>query len=536
MVLVVLLALSAAPEVSEVSDRVLLDRSPQAIPLATPGASLPPTPTAAPARCGTLDDGPLLAVLRQHLRGGGALELGPVATAPVPGSDRAVYLAGRIEGPGAEQSVATWLTDSLDAVRLDPGPGAPSVQDVERLLETQEHERPRFAALWSVNDPAKELSYWRPAEDPSNPHRPSSAARRRAVQCVAADPVPSPPAALAGGDWEPVEGVQLSPGGNVSLLWTGSEALVLSGGGHPREPQVGSRYDPGTGTTAPLGPGLQQWVGGFPLAWTGTEVIGGSLAGLQAYDPSTDRLRTLPPAPALTDLTPLPPYDVVQWTGDELLVWSGEQGSVGVALHPASESWRLLAPLPLPSRSRPAVAWTGRHLVVWGGCDLSSQCDDFQTGTDELRDGAAYDVAADTWTPLPDGPLAARDRPQAVWTGQEVVFWGGTVPDGTDGDYAAAYDPAARTWRTVPDGPLPPRSDEVMVWSGDRLLVWGGGIGADLFRRDGAAYDPRTDTWALLVDAPVAGNANSAIWTGRELVVAASDDRGGSGSVVAYRP
>lgn len=529
------LALVALVTTPEVSDRVLLDPSPQPAPLATPGPRPTPTPTAAPARCGTLDDGPVLAALRQHLRGAGALEMGPIATAPVPKSEGAVYLAARIEGPGDQQSVATWVTDSLDEVRLDPGPGAPSLPDVERLLETQTHELPRFAAIWSVDEPARELSTWRPAADPSNPHPPSPAARGRAVSCVGANPIPSPTAAMADGDWEPADGLRLSPAGKVSLIWTGAEVLVISGGGRPSEPQVGSRYNPATGVVAPLGPELQQWIGGYPLAWTGTEVIGGSLAGLQAYDPANDQLRTLPTAPALTDLTPFPPYDIVQWTGSELLVWSGEQGSAGVAFHPARESWRLLAPLPLSSRSRPAVAWTGRQLVVWGGCDLSPQCDDFPTGTDELRDGATYDVAADGWTPLPDGPLAARDRPQAAWTGQEVVFWGGDVPDGPDGDYAAAYDPADRTWRAVRDGPLPPRSDHAMVWSGDRLLVWGGAVGVDLLRRDGAAYDPQTDRWTTLADAPVAGYAgDSAVWTGREMVVAVSSDRGRTAAV--YRP
>jgi hypothetical protein len=42
-----------------------------------------------------------------------------------------------------------------------------------------------------------------------------------------------------------------------------------------------------------------------------------------------------------------------------------------------------------------------------------------------LPDGALYHPDTDTWQPLPASPLAPRYRATAVWTGEELVIWGG---------------------------------------------------------------------------------------------------------------
>ena len=60
-------------------------------------------------------------------------------------------------------------------------------------------------------------------------------------------------------------------------------------------------------------------------------------------------------------------------------------------------------------------------MIVWGGT------------TD---DGAAYDPATDSRRLLPPGPLSARDRHAALWTGEEMIIAGGFPGRG-----AAAYRP-----------------------------------------------------------------------------------------------
>ena len=71
--------------------------------------------------------------------------------------------------------------------------------------------------------------------------------------------------------------------------------------------------------------------------------------------------------------------------------------------------------------------------------------------------------------PVPAGGAPTQVIPQAVWTGTEMVVWGGW------GDpIAAAYEPATDTWRDLPPGPLSAREQHaVIAWDG-RVVVLGG--------------------------------------------------------------
>lgn len=57
-------------------------------------------------------------------------------------------------------------------------------------------------------------------------------------------------------------------------------------------------------------------------------------------------------------------------------------------------------------------------MIVWGGSD----------GTTRWNDGGRYDPVADRWTSVTtvNAPVA-RDRHTAIWTGLEMIVWGGTA-------------------------------------------------------------------------------------------------------------
>jgi hypothetical protein len=158
-----------------------------------------------------------------------------------------------------------------------------------------------------------------------------------------------------------------------------------------------------------------------------------------------------------------------------------------------------------------AAAWTGHELVVWGG-----QAGD---GTRQASgDGAAYDPGADRWEGLPPSPVTARFGTSAVWTGREVLFWGGQAePDTTFAD-GAAYDPATRRWRRLPAAPIGARTGHQAVWTGREMIVWGGyarccPIDSVIHDPAAAAYDPATDRWRRIADvpAPWSGDDGSAV-------------------------
>lgn len=197
---------------------------------------------------------------------------------------------------------------------------------------------------------------------------------------------------------------------------------------------------------------------------------------------------------------------------------------------------RALPPNPVVDRlATAATAWTGQELIVWGGVTR-----------DRLvhADGAAYDPRAGRWRPIPPAPQAQMLDKQdggAVWTGQELLIWGGTTPVAAErfdglmrrGD-GLAYDPATHTWRRLPPPPsqLRPPSRPA-VWTGHELLVVdadadhqvaGGGL-------RGAAYDPMADRWRLLAPSPRLSGGElldrTILWAGTRLLVGSFWNRSG---------
>src|SRR5688572_14849783 len=103
---------------------------------------------------------------------------------------------------------------------------------------------------------------------------------------------------------------------------------------------------------------------------------------------------------------------------------------------------------------------------------------------------------ADSWqsrAPVP-GPRAAHS---AIWTGREMIVWGGGV-DGSFLNTGARYLPSTDTWReTSPYGAPSSRWFHAAVWTGSEMIIWGGraSFSPDGHTSDGARYDPATDTW-----------------------------------------
>jgi hypothetical protein len=191
----------------------------------------------------------------------------------------------------------------------------------------------------------------------------------------------------------------------------------------------------------------------------------------------------------------------------------GWSGRIG----PLVGGWGGLPDAPIPARSEYEAVWTGSEMIVWGGYDSSGN----------LADGAAYDPATHRWTTLPPAPLAPRAGPVGVWTGKEMLVFGGSSDSSfSDG---AAYDPAGNSWRSL--APIPSSlggnltaTGSYAVWTGSRMVVWGffgnsrqGAHGGSL---DAATFDPTSNTWTIGTRAPVeAPLGGDAFWTGKEMLV-----------------
>jgi N-acetylneuraminic acid mutarotase len=145
------------------------------------------------------------------------------------------------------------------------------------------------------------------------------------------------------------------------------------------------------------------------------------------------------------------------------------------------------------ARSRHSAVWTGKNLIVWGGYN------DAATGAD-LNDGGIYDPDTKTWTAIAAFGPTPRMGHAAVWTGTEMIIWGGVDNSNTPLADGALYNPTTNSWRTMSTGGAPSaRKHSIAVWTGSKMIVWGGATGdGSAVYNNGAAYDPATDTWTPL--------------------------------------
>ncbi|MBN2382887.1 IPT/TIG domain-containing protein [bacterium] len=349
---------------------------------------------------------------------------------------------------------------------------------------------------------------------------------------------------------------------NHIVLWTGSDMIVWGGS----KLDSGGRYcissNSWTPIAAPAGPGQRS---GHSVVWTGSEMIvwGGNLeeetGSGSRYFPVTD---TWLPIGTGGDC-PSARYDhTAVWTGSEMIIWGGFDIPQGIAecntggrYDPVLDDggldpWQATSTgTNCPSERRDcSMVWTGTYVTIWGGADYESS----GGSTTYFNTGGRYLPGSDSWlstntaTNCPPG----RSNHSTVWTGQQMIFWGGysgTVPYHNDG---ARYYPATNTWGTVsltdaPEG----RGNATAVWNKDlnEMIVWGGtyydtGTESLLNLNTGGCFNPALNIWSMLSTSstPEARANHTAVWTGDEMIVwggsRLSDDIWGMSSGGRYRP
>jgi hypothetical protein len=107
-----------------------------------------------------------------------------------------------------------------------------------------------------------------------------------------------------------------------------------------------------------------------------------------------------------------------------MIVWGGQQAgplNTGGRYNPLTDAWlptSVGANVPAPRLLHTAV-WTGRQMIVWGGTD--------STNGYSMRTGGRFDPALDAWAATSTGSQVSAERQEhtAVWTGSEMIVWGG---------------------------------------------------------------------------------------------------------------
>jgi len=156
------------------------------------------------------------------------------------------------------------------------------------------------------------------------------------------------------------------------------------------------------------------------------------------------------------------------------------------------------------------AVWTGSEMIVWGGVDPGYS-----------NTGGRYNPATDSWTATSTTNVpTARWLHTAVWTGSEMIVWGGygfgVLNTG------GRYNPGTDSWLPTSTTNAPAgRFGHTAVWSGSEMIVWGGEDQHVVLLNTGGRYNPSTDSWIATstTNAPAAREFHTGVWTGSEMIV-----------------
>jgi uncharacterized delta-60 repeat protein len=162
-------------------------------------------------------------------------------------------------------------------------------------------------------------------------------------------------------------------------------------------------------------------------------------------------------------------------------------------------------------RTSHVAVWTGSEMIVWGGT----------YGSHVWNTGGKYNPSTDSWTTMSTtNAPPGREYYAAVWTGSEMIVWGGNSWD--DPPTGGRYNPSTDSWTAMSTTNAPSgRAYYTAVWTGTEMIVWGGTRLSDLYGLNtGGRYNPTTDTWAAtsMTNAPIGRGHHTAVWTGSEMI------------------
>ena len=322
-------------------------------------------------------------------------------------------------------------------------------------------------------------------------------------------------------------------------IWTGAEMIIWGGIPAGLSPlKSGGKYYPSTNTWVPTpdetGNSAPSGRTGFSAVWTGSKLIiwGGESEGTyldngKQYDPVTDLWSDYgmgggSPPSARKDHSAI-------WTGETMIIWGGTNGTClanGNIYTASTDSWSSMPDGPYPHSGHKGF-WTGTQMIIWGGiCNI------------EYPSVLKFDPGTGIWTIVPwylEYPACSIGS-SVIWTGNKIIEWGGTGCGGFPNygsNRGIIYDPQDDTWvATSTDNAPSSRLGHTAVWTGLEMVLWGGARfinyppGEWVCYNDGARFNPDTNSWMPIsnVGCPEERAGHTAVWTDTEMIVWGGQD------------
>ncbi len=265
--------------------------------------------------------------------------------------------------------------------------------------------------------------------------------------------------------WRNLDGPGWGHPGLTSAFFDGELYALAKGGG--------GRFDPVAGAWVDLphveGMYLAATVATDEAVWglgpAGSNPIGQPDLAIARYDPANDSWVYGPvyegtgaKAEIVAGLSRLE-TDVV-WTGREIVAWNGTSG--GIAFDPATQQWRAIEP---PAPPLPTAAPLSDSRIVMTEAGLVAIVEPEGGGGSEL---AVVVRVGDGWSLRTSAiPIAAPQTLTLAAAGEWLVLF-------SDQDAPVTVHVPTGEWKRHDDGPLAGLNGPNAVWTGDQLVVWGG--------------------------------------------------------------
>lgn len=232
------------------------------------------------------------------------------------------------------------------------------------------------------------------------------------------------------------------------------------------------------------------WTNEKMLVWGGYDFVANVyLKDGKIYDPISDTWGTIPLSPLLERS-----LHIAQWTGTDMLIWRGLSEDYtfgdGPKFNLQTNAWTTISAVNAPtSRFNFTSVWTGTEMIIFGGR---------LAGIIHRTDNKKYNPLTDTWTNISTvNAPTARINHTAIWIGTKMIIYGGKLVDGTITNTGAVYDPVADVWTNITTAGAPPNgmSEHTAVWTGSKMIVFGGRKNPTGIENNFYLYDPASNTW-----------------------------------------
>jgi hypothetical protein len=161
--------------------------------------------------------------------------------------------------------------------------------------------------------------------------------------------------------------------------------------------------------------------GDRPLIWRRGHLAGADPA-LSAWGEVTGTQPPVPPRNPQLPTTTSDPVALGAVDDGEVFTWTGVSGELqGLAWRAADATWRRTATLEAQSGATMTAGGPGR---IFAAAGQSARILEYRIGDDR-------------WEELPLPPVNTRSAAVLVWTGSELIFWGGAGDEGPEMDGAS---------------------------------------------------------------------------------------------------